>query len=661
MKYFYFLCLLLSFNSFQALYAQNFEFGKVRSEDLKLKKVPFDSTANAVVLREFGTASFQIDDNTGSNFISYEYHVSIKILNKQGFEEANVEIPLWTYGSNNQDEVDGITAVTINFNENGLSKTELDEKKIFTDKKSKYLNVKKFTMPNIQEGSIIEYRYRIKRPYLFNFITWNLQSNIPKLHSEFIGFIPPIFNFNASIRGFYKLTDQKAEVSRNSYRVRGTDIDCSKMTYIMKDIPAFIEESYMTAATNFKSAIYFELSDVQHLNGGNSKITKTWKNVDYELTSDKSFGGQMKKKDLFKPLLPEILKNSSDELSKAKAIYDYIRKNIKWNNYLGKYSENDIKTALEKHSGNIGDINLALIAALGAANLDAEAVILSTRNNGTINNLYPVISDFNYVVAKVNIEGKSYLLDASQPFLPFGLLPHQCINDRGRVINLKKESYWYDLKASQKDGTYYFFNGKLLPDGKISGKMTITSVGYAALNKRKQIFEAGTLALYAEKVDEGMPDIRILSHEIKNVDSLDLQLVENYQLEMRSIENMNVDLLYMNPFLVERNTKNPFNLNERLYPVDLGAIIEKKVNMTLEIPANFIVTDKPKDLAIGLPGNHAKYLNNVSFEDGRVYLSQVLLLNQPVFQAEEYLSLKEFYSRIIQHQNTDLILKKVKK
>jgi len=658
MKHFYLLCLMLYFCSGQQLFAQDFEFGKFTSDDLNIKNVGFDSTANAVVLREFGTASIQFDDNTGRSFINYEYHVKIKIFNKQGFDEANIQIPLWTYSNNSMDEISGLTAVTMNFTETGLTRTELNQKGIFTDKKSKYLNINKFTMPDIQEGSVIEYKYRIKRPYIFNFVTWEFQSELPKLHSEFIGFIPPIYNFNASIRGFLKLTDQKGVISKDCLRVNGINLDCSKMTYIMKDIPSFIEESYMTAASNFKSAIYFELSDVQHLRGGNSKITKTWKDVDNELLTDKSFGGQMKKKDLFKPLLPEILKNTSDDLSKANAIYDYIKKNIKWNNYLGKYSENDIKKALELHAGNIGDINLALIAALSAADLNVEALILSTRGNGAINDIHPVISDFNYVVAKVNIGNTSYLLDASQPFLPFGLLPHHCMNERGRVLGLKTPSFWYDLTASQKDGNYYHFDGTLALDGKITGNMRISSLGYSALNKRESIAEAGSLDAFVESFDEKMTNIRILKHKITNIDSLNKELVEEYEIEMQLNGDLNVDRLYFNPYLIDRNTKNPFNLNERMYPVDLGAKTEKMVTMNLKVPSNFVLVEKPQDISLTLPNAAAKYLNRIAFQPGEINLSQLLQLNKPVYQAEEYLSLKEFYSRVIQQQTTDLILKK---
>src|SRR5690606_31665583 len=114
-----------------------------------------------------------------------------------------------------------------------------------------------------------------------------------------------------------------------------------------------------------------------------------------------------------------------------KAVFAYIKDRIKWNNYLGKYSEKDVKKALEARSGNIGDINLALISALNAAGFNPDAVILSTRQNGVVGDLYPVITEFDYVIAKLNIGGTDYLLDASEPLLPFGLLPMRCLNGKG--------------------------------------------------------------------------------------------------------------------------------------------------------------------------------------------------------------------------------------
>ena len=653
------IALLLSFFSISYSYAQDFEYARITGSDIELKNTQLDSNANAMVIREFGTAAVQLDNTTGKTYIDFQYHVRIKIFNKEGFNHGNIVIPLRIY-RDDEDEIKELKATTINFVNGQLVKTELDKKKVFNEKKNKYVSLTKFTMPNLMDGSIVEYSYRLYSPYIFNFKTWEFQSDIPKLHSEYIANIPAVYNYNVSLRGAQKLAKQNAELKKECLMIAGTKIDCSKMTYIMKDVPALVEEDYMTAPSNFRSAIYYELSDYVMLNGGKKSITKTWKDVDYELNSDKSFGTQMKRKDVFKELMPQILGKASDDLSKAKAIYNYIGKNIKMNGFIGIYSENNIKTVLEKHSGNTGDINLALIAALSAADLDAEAVILSTRANGVVNNLFPIISDFNYVVAKVNIGDKSYLLDATEPLLPFGLLPLHCINGNGRVINLKKPSYWYDLKASQKESTKYVLNAELTADGKLKGKLITYSLGYAALKKRQRIVAANSVDEYVEKLDEQMPGISILKHSIENVDSLDNTLVEDYEIEMKVFDNLNADQSYFNPFFINRITKNPFNLNERTYPVDMGAASEERITMIIKLPANISVIDKPKDMSMALTDNGGKYLASTSMQDDSFVFNEMLQFNKPIYESDEYLSLKEFYSRIIQSQKTDIVFKKTK-
>ncbi|MBC6109385.1 DUF3857 domain-containing protein [Pedobacter fastidiosus] len=637
-------------------YAQNFNYGATTYDEYEFNKKTIDSNANAVVLKEFGTASLQLNDNTGRLELVFDHHVKIKIYNKEGFKEANIVIPMYKDDSR-EESISELKASTFNYENGSFVETIMDKKGVFTENKSKYLRLTKFTLPNLKEGSIIEYSYRLISPNIFNFKSWEFQSDIPKVISEYMVYIPGNYNYNVSLRGFQKLSNQKVELAKECLRAGGVSMDCSKITYQMKNVPAFIEEDNMTAPSNFKSAVYFELSDVQNINGGKTSYTKTWKDIDYDLASEKRIGAQMKRKDVYKDLIPIITKDATDDLSKAKAIYDYIKKQIKWNNYVGMYSEDNIKKALEIRSGNTADLNLNLISALSTANLDAEAVILSTRENGTVNKLYPVVSDFNYLIAKVNIGDKSYLLDASEPLLPFGLLPLRCINDQGRVINLKKPSHWIDLKASQKTITSYILTGTLNSDGKITGTITTHSSGYAAFNKRREIKRYSSPEEYVEKLDERMPKIKILKQQITNLDSVENTLTERYEVEFTVYDGMKTQF-YFSPFFINTISKNPYNLNDRTYPIDLGTASDERIIINITMPDKYELLEKPKDMAIALPNNGGKYLLKTSFEDNSISCSQILQLNNAIYPAEEYLVLKEFYSKIIQNQKTELLFKK---
>lgn len=635
---------------------EEFPFAKPTPAEFDLKKYDRDTTANAVVLREYGTA--YISTNVDLRLV-FEYHVRIKIFNEKGFNAGDVKIRLHKNDNNTFETVGDIEAITFYPDDQGLiRKSDLDPKQIFKENSNKYTDVTKFAMPNLRSGCIIEYKYRLESPFIHHFRSWEFQAEIPKIYSEYFVRIPAVFNYNISLRGPYKLTKNTGRVEKDCYSGGGFKSDCSAMTYVMENVPAFVEEDNMTSPANFLSAMYFELSDYVDPRGITHKLTKEWSSIDQEMKSYESFGGQLKKRDYFKDKLAQVTGGLTDPLAKAKAIYNHMHTWFKWNNFYGIYSDNGIKKAYESHTGNVADINLSLTAFMLAAGLDAEAVMLSTRRNGLINKLFPGTSDFDYVVSKVNIAGQSYLLDATEPLLPWGLLPMRCINDQGRVMSLKKPSYWIDLKASQKDQKTYTLALTLQEDGKLTGKITFISSGYAAYKKRNSIKANNSLEEYVEKLEERWPKMKIHKFNIVNVDSLEKPVYEEYEVETNAFDNLNKEKLFFNPFILDRISENPFKLAERSYPVDLGAASETRVNMQLTFPAKFEVVSKPEAVGLALPNKGGKFVMQVSNEGNVLSLYQFTQLDRSVYEPNEYPYLKELFNKIVLSQKADIVLKK---
>ncbi|WP_336837272.1 transglutaminase domain-containing protein [Sphingobacterium siyangense] len=650
-----FLTLFLIFSIYTNSIAQTFDFGKVSISDFS--KTDLDSNANAIVLNEFGRSSVFVDDYDNRIKLQHEYHVLIRINNKEGFKKANFEIPSYKRGSYIRDYFDELKAVTYNLENGRIEKTELENKKVFRENYSAYLDLNKFTLPNIKEGSIIEVSYRTLEQDLFNFKTWEFQDDIPKIQSQYIAIIPASFAYNVVLRGPYKLTDQKAEALKEYIFLDGLRMDCSKLTYTMKNIPAFVEEDYMTSPTNFKSAIYYELESIFYPSTGSKKtFSKTWKDVDTDLMNEKAFGGQLKKTDLFKANLATIVSPTDTKLEKAKKIYNYINKQIKWNNYLGKYAESGIEKALEKRTGNIGDINLALVTALLAADLEAYPIILSTRRNGTPNALFPVLSDFDYVIACVDVDGVKYKLDASNSYLPFGELPLQCLNERGRIIYSKKSSDWFPLTVEESSDVSYVLEGALDEQAKIKGKLTISSRGNKAFLKRQHIAKFNSLEEYWEKLDEEMPNVTLTKSSIQNLEEIDQLLIEEFDVIVDVTKQMGQDLLLLAPNVIDRISYNPFKAQERTYPVDMGFKSKTLYSVKLTIPDHYEIAEKPQNASLALPESTAKYRYVTQVNGNQLEILQSLAFNKPIFSVDEYFSLKELYSRIIQQQKLDIKL-----
>ncbi|OKS87032.1 DUF3857 domain-containing protein [Mucilaginibacter polytrichastri] len=651
--------LFLSFITYYQSFAQNFDFGKTTEQEMQMKSYDKDTSAHAVVLNEYGKAYM----TTGGDHIrlQFEHHVKIKIFDSKAFEQqGNIVIDLYKEDNDSFETAGNIDAVTTYLDNDGIMRqTQLDPAKIFKVNQNKHHNLVKFDMPNMRKGCVIEYKYTTESPFVFNFETWKFQSEIPKIHSEYHANIPAVYQYNISLRGALKLTKNTSELDRDCFSFYGTKCDCSNLTFIMDNIPAFVEEEHMTASKNFMSAIYFELSEYVNFNNGvKMKLTKEWKDIDYLFKTHELFGSQIKRSGLMKDRIGGLIANKPDDLSKAQAIYQYMQKTFKWNDYYGVFSEDGIRKAQDIHTGNIGDINLSLIAALKAADINTEAVLISTRDHGVINRLFPVASDFDYVVAKINIGDKSYLLDASDPLLAFGMLPLRCINDQGRVISFEKPSYWLDITEPQKKTTTTAFDLTLQPDGKLTGTFKEFSSGYAGYLKRKEIKKFNSVDEYVEDLDGRYPKVKILKSEIQGLDSLSGYLAESYEVEINAYKGLDHQSLSLNPFIFGHIKVNPFKLEDRSFPIDMGMPTEDRFNLTIHLPANFVVESGTKNIAIGLPNNGGRIITDFTNNTESCTYSEAIVFAKPVYSVSEYPYLKEFFNKIIQSEGSEIIFKK---
>ena len=652
------LTLLLSFSVIFTL-AQDFQYGSIPLNDLRMTVYPADTSAGAVVLQEFGQAS--ISDGADYNLI-FRYHGRIKILNKNGLSHADVGIGLRKQG-NSTEQISDIRASSFNLEEGRIQETQLDVKNVYKEDVNKYYEMRKFAIPNVREGSIIEFSYTVQSPFIFNFRTWEFQSDIPKRHSEYWASIPGVYLYNITLRGFLKLTRNESTIVKGCLGAAqstlggGFSADCALMKLAMKDVPAFKEEDYMTARKNFVSAIHFELSEVRHTDGRVDKVTKEWKDAEQEMRQDMQFGAQLRKGRDIGHEVEKIVGSETDAYVKATKVYDFIRDWYVWNDTYGKYSEYGIRKAFDARTGNVGDINLSLIAALRFAGLDVEPVILSTRENGTVMELHPVLSEFNYVIAKVNIGDKVYLADATAKYHPFGLLPERCLNGKGRVM-ADRDSYWLELKPTEARKTVSQLSLVLGIDGVMRGTLTTSFYGYDAVAKRKEILSYATPEDYIKALTKSLGQIQVNAFALNNVDDFTKPISRMLNVELRAFDEETVQNFFFDPFVLDRWGENPFKSKERLYPVDFGAPLERVTILNLEYPAEFEIANLPEKLGLALPAGGGRFMFEATDAGHKVSLSNFLSIRKTVFSSTEYHYLKELFNRILQVQNSELIFKR---
>ncbi|MFA5298501.1 MAG: transglutaminase domain-containing protein [Lutibacter sp.] len=629
----------------------DYQFGEISNEEINLKKYALDTTANALVLFESGNSNFDFNDK--NIIIRTKYYYKIKLFNKEGFNQATFSIPL-QYNKKDSESVKDINAVT----HNNLNKTILAKDQIFTENVNDRWKEVKFTMPNLKEGSIIEVEYTLESPFKFNLTGWEFQTDIPKMFSQYKASIPGNYVYNRKLSGYLKLKTNLSTTKTNCFHVPAYAgyANCEELTYAMENIPAFVEEDYMNNKENFISKIKFELAEFKWFDGSHEKYTTTWKAVDQEFKTDKNIGIQLKKSKYFEEFIPLEIKSNTNDLEKAKAVYTYIQNHFTWNKKYSIFNDVNVKEAFENKVGNVGEINISLINTLKAVGLNAEMVLLSTRNNGFPTKIHPVISDFNYIIAKVTINDKFYLLDATEKLAPFGLLPFRCLNGYGRVMDFENESYWLDIIPENDSKTRLYVALTLNPDGSFKGKLRRVNDGYNALLRREFVLNKSNNDLILE-FENQFNTIEVLNYQIENRDDIDKPIVEIYEIFIENIDKANK--FYLNPFFGELLKNNPFKQENRLYPVDFGYPKNFIVNFSLEIPDNYNIESYPESKNIVLEKGDGRFtLITKKSENHTFTLNSSLAINKPVFYNFEYEPLKMLFNHAISSQKVPIVLKK---
>ena len=267
------------------------KFGKIDPKEFETR-YSADSSVSAVVLFDVGESKFALDPS--GIVINSDHHVRIKILKKNGYEWATETIRL--YGSSNSDRevVSNIKGNTYNLVDGKVVVDKLPKEAIFTEKEDDFWTNQKFTLPNVKEGSIIEFSYRIKSGYYFDFPSWTFQRTIPVLYSQYKVDFPEYLDYKKTTQGYEPFYFTKTEPINVNFTA-GLTATGTRFTWAMKDVPAMEEEPFMGNLKDYVSRVEFELGRVSFPGDFVRPINNSCEKITANLLESESFGGRLKK------------------------------------------------------------------------------------------------------------------------------------------------------------------------------------------------------------------------------------------------------------------------------------------------------------------------------------------------------------------------------
>lgn len=662
----YVVCWLLTFFCLTAA-AQlpiNTKFGKPTKEEMEMTVYSADSTADAVVLCRLTTVTYTVQ--MSGYLVDYNEKFRIKVLKPEGARFAQVTVPYYKNTQNNgfiagsrfshlagvvsfdyaagsmtenawgnftDENVEDVKAVAFNLVNGKTVKTNMKKDAITTEKIDNENFLLKFNIPEVREGTVIEYEYNIHSELFYMLRDWQPQCDIPVVYASLDMDIPCYLIFNMEEWGIqrlkcrcvggilrYKLeSDPLAKpvvINTNHYYVTGQDLKA------MPKVP------YVWNMQDHRAGITAELRGYSQRGSSYIEFLKDWEQVDRLLINNDFLGKQL---DNHSPLREELqaagIAEIADERERAAATFRFISSRVKWN---GKYQIWPLLTSetVKNGSGTNADINMLLLQSLHDMQLQAYPVVLRSRDEGRLPHNFPTIQKLStFIVAVILQNGTKVYLDASAANGYLDVLPDVLQVERARLL-VKGKGQWVNLQQLPRSQTKSVINATLSADGTLTGTQVTTYTGTSALLYRQQ----------------------------HNINDFAPSVTDSTTFTRKGIVEGNT--ITICPFNTPPVPENPFVNETRVEPVEFPFAHSDQLVVNITLPDGYTVEKLPESLALTTNDKSINGKMVTSREENRVQVLYHLNINKIEQPQTNYGSLRQLFELFAEHSKDVLVIKK---
>ncbi|PHN03036.1 DUF3857 domain-containing protein [Flavilitoribacter nigricans] len=647
------------------------KWGKIPDEDLAMTVYEPDTSASAVVLCNYGELQF----NFMKGDIRYDFrqHKRIKILKRSGFDEGDVSIPFY----HNAENIRNLQVKV--FSPDG-SEYNVKNSDIFEEKVSDNWSLMKFSAGNLSEGAVLEYRYILESEFFNELREWYFQENIPTIWSEYRLEVPEWFDYVAITQGqpadIHETDSQEQSITMGGSSVYTGSSRAKTKVYVSRyaaeHVPALKEEGFITTMDDYYSRVRFQLKGTNWPGQGYKPHMSTWPALAQKLMEYESVGEQISKdrnfKDLWKAVSPQV-SGVDDNDEKVRIIYNFLATEMEWDGRYTFSATDKLDKCFEKKTATSGELNLMFIGLAQKMGIEVYPIMVSTRSHGRMVDLYPIIDQFNHLMALVRYGEQLQIVDIGSKHRPIGLSRISSFNNKAWLLSTEKPQ-WIQLPVPQRE-SIMMINAQLSETGELDGEVQSRYKGYAAVDTRIDLEEESqdqTAVAGSSGADEGeeekgslrdrYPDIEITAADYSGLEDPEAPLNLKFHCRIPGAAMVNNDFIYFSPVIFPAFDENPFKQEKRTYPVDVPYTIDERYVINLKMPDGYDVEELPEDIRMVLPDSGGSFEISTKVVGQDIYMNCNLKLNQIHFQSEEYSGLKKFIDLVMEKQGEQIVLRK---
>ncbi len=615
----------------------------VSPDELNMSSEPRAPGAPAILLYR------QVDrDDNGPTETNY---ARIKILTEEGRKFADVQIPFYK----GTEYVRGIQARTIQPDGSIVEFNGTVYEKPIVQARAVKLLAKTFTMPNVQVGSIIEYRYKhgFQSGYVFD-SNWVLSQDLFTRYAKFS--LDPYRQFALRFTWPAGLPPDTAPPKEQRGKIR----------LETHNVPAFVTEEYMPPENELKYRVDFiYISD--HFAAPEKDPTLFWRNYGkrtYGVIDD----FVDKRRAMMEALQQIVAPGDSAEVQLHK-IYERCQR-LRNTSYERRKTAQEEEREEIKNAKNVEDvwkrgygngiqITWLFLALVRAAGIPADPVIASTRDVHFFNANVMNPNDLNSNVVVVRLDGKELYLDPGAALAPFGMLPWSETAVMGLRLSKDGGSWISTPNSDPKDSrTERKAHLKLTSSGTLEGKVIVTYTGQEALWRRLEEHnddDADRKQFLEDQIKADIPsgaDVELSNRP--DWDNASQALVAEYDLKIPGWAAGAGQRALLPVGLFGARDNHVFQHTVRIHPLYFSFPHQSADNVSIELPANWQVSSVPKPRNV----DRGSLTYSVSTEGGNglLQLSRELTVNAMLVTTKHYGAVQDFFQTVRTGDEEQVIL-----
>lgn len=516
---------------------------------------------------------------------------------------------------------------------------------------------KKFKFPGVEEGAILEFKYKVNIHSFLGGDTWLIQQSIPKLYSRYSVEIPRIFfrykyNWTYAERNIKVGEPQKEKVLINADSNKDRSL---KFFWEVKNIDSYTYEPTMPPYDDVGKYVKVDI----RREDWNELSSQYWEQIKTKFNAHENAE--------IKALAAKITKGAQTDREKLEKIYAYTQQNYRYVAIdIGQsgYIPNSAKSIIKNKYGDCKDMTVLNTALLKAVGIKSYPALVKTKSEGMLDR--GIISrDFNHMINYVELsDGKTFWLDATGSSCPLDDVYAGIEGVDALVILEDGKSKFVRVPKSKYSDNKLVRNVELTlnRDGTVTGVAKLKFTGNENISFRSSFKDETAENIYSAiegYINRNLSDVKIdsLIYEDPSI------IKESYEMEVRftrsRLGSKAGDLLIFKPSV--------FQVEDRL---DKYKDIDRKHTIVYSAPYELkdvviINYDSEKYGVESIGNNHSFKMDELSYtaipfleEPGKIKYSRSFKLKRERIIRSKYSQFRTLHKTIAKANEENIVLKK---